>query len=505
MLCLVMLLSLVPVMSLTAQAATTWSSNQTLSSSKTYNDEIIVTKNITLNLNGYEVTANAGIYVQSGTLTITGGGRLYVQGTRDSANTMGHGIKGNVIVNNAGLHVSAADRGYGIQGSLEVNGADASADVYGGYGGDCQRSGNGSGGGMGISGNVTVNGGTLYVEGGSGSESADWGDYRLGGGGAAGIGGNVTIKGGGDVHAVGGSGGRGSNKTSTGGLGNFGIAGTLTATSGTAMVIGGNGGRGGAASKDPSAACHGKITAALRKESSTGGRWTDISGDTSSLQYVRVDGHAHHFNYTSSGATITAVCDAEDCLLAGRTASLTLHAPTGFFLADGTTRAATVTGSIPEVETPAITYTRDGTAVDASQVKDAGNYVASITLGDAVASVTFTIHPIYYTITIPAKLDAGSVGYNATDGISASGTISSSKSVTVTARSANSWKLKNGNSSISYYLTDTANGNAKTEWKFSADELLANTTKAMGAVIGEYDRIPSGNYTDTVTFTARMG
>ena len=124
LLCLVMMLSLVPAMSLTAQAATTWSSNQTLSSSKTYNDEIIITQSITLNLNGYDANAKAGIYVQSGTLTITGGGKLYVDGNRSSTNTMGHGIKGNVVVNNAGLNVNAADRGYGIQGDLEVIGGE---------------------------------------------------------------------------------------------------------------------------------------------------------------------------------------------------------------------------------------------------------------------------------------------------------------------------------------------------------------------------------------------
>ena len=501
LLCLVMMLSLVPAMSLTAQAATTWSSNQTLSSSKTYNDEIIITQSITLNLNGYDANAKAGIYVRSGTLTITGGGKLYVDGNRSSTNTMGHGIKGNVVVNNAGLNVNAADRGYGIQGDLQVIGGDASVDVYGGYGGDAQSSGVGSNGGRGISGNVTVNGGSLYVEGGSGGDGEYGEGSKKGGSGSPGIDGNVTIRNGGYVHAVGGSGGDGTGDYGKGGIGQYGISGSLTAISGSAMVIGGDGGNG----YGPSAACYGVITGAFRKESSTGHSWTDISGDTSSLQYVKVDGHAHHYiSYTASGATITATCDAEECLLPNRSASITIKAPTGSLMEDGSTKAATISGEIPQVATPGITYTKDGTAVSASQVKTAGNYVASITLGDAVASVEFTIVPPTYTITIPAKLNAKGSGYNATDGITAGGMILKDKKVVVTASSANGWKLKNGKTTIPYYLTTAETGVKKTKWVFYKDELDQTVTKPLGAVVEKYDRIPSGEYVDTVTFNAKL-
>ena len=266
------------------------------------------------------------------------------------------------------------------------------------------------------------------------------------------------------------------------------------------MVVGGNGGNG----YGPSAACLGAITGAFRKESTTGGSWTDISGDTSTLQYVQVEGHAHHYSYNADGATLNAVCDAEDCLLKNRTASLTLVAPTGTLMADGGTKAATISGSIPQVGTPAITYTKNGTAISASQVKDAGDYVASITLGGAVASVEFTIIPPTYFITIPAKLDAKGSGYMATDGISASGTILADKKVVVTATSKNGWKIKNGNYTIPYYLTTAENGEKKTKWVFYEDELTAGTTKPLGVVIGDYDRIPAGEYADTVTFKASM-
>lgn len=498
LLALAMLLSLVPATSLTVQAATTWSSNQTFSSSTTFSNEIIITKSITLTLNGCDVDANAGIYVQSGTLTITGTGKLYVYGKRASSNTMGNGIKGNVIVNGARLDVNPADGGTGILGNLEIIG-DASVDVYGGYGGDPQSSGVGTGGGRGVSGNVTLNGGSLYVEGGSGGDGAYGVGSKKGGSGGAGIGGNVTIKGGGYLHAIGGSGGSGTGDNGKGGLGNYGIVGTLTATSGSAMVVGGNGGNG----YGPSAACLGAITAGVRKESTTGGSWTNISGDTSTLQYVKVDGHAHNYTYTSDGTTITAVCTAEECTLPNCSATLTINMPTGTLMANGKVKAATVSGSIPEVATPAIVYTKDGASVDASQVKEAGDYVASITLGDAVASVAFTIVPTYYIVTIPAKL-AVNTGYTATNGITATGEIDPETKVVVTASSANGWKLKYGSNSVPYYLTTAEGGASTTKWQFYSEELEANTTKPMGAVVENYDRIPAGDYVDTVTFTAKL-
>lgn len=500
LLSLAMLLSLMP-MGLTAYAATTWSSNQNLSSSKTYSEEIIVSQSITLTLNGCDVNANAGIYVQSGTLTVTGTGKLYVQGLRASTNTMGNGIKGNVIVDGARMDVYAADGGTGVLGNLEVRGGDASVNVYGGYGGNPQSSGVGTGGGRGVSGNVTLNGGSLYVEGGSGGDAAYGEGSKKGGSGGAGIGGNVTIRGGGYVHAVGGSGGMGTGGYGGGGLGHYGIVGTLTATSGQAMVIGGDGGD-GYTSSGPNAACYGAITAGVRKESSTGGSWTNISGDTSTLQYVKVEGHAHNFTYSADGATITAICSAEECTLPDCTATLTINAPTGSLVANGNVKAATITGSIPEVATPAITYTKDGTAVEASQVKEAGDYVASITLGDAVASVAFTISPSYYIVTIPAKLNV-QTGYNATSGITASGGIDPETKVVVTASSANGWKLKNDSNSVSYYLTTAEGGESTTKWQFYADELETGKTLPLGAVVEDYSRKPAGDYADTVTFTAK--
>ena len=65
-----------------------------------------------------------------------------------------------------------------------------------------------------------------------------------------------------------------------------------------------------------------------------------------------------------------------------------------------------------------------------------------------------------YTLTIPSTLTVANSGWNATDGISATGTLASGKKLTVTASSANNWALMNGNESVGYTLT-TAEGGAQ--------------------------------------------
>ena len=109
-----------------------------------------------------------------------------------------------------------------------------------------------------------------------------------------------------------------------------------------------------------------------------------------------------------------------------------------------------------------------------------------------------------YTITIPSTLSVANSGWNATDGISATGTLESGKKLTVTAASANSWALKSGSNSVGYKMatasTDTA---ATTSWEFTE---LSNTaaTKTMGIIVEDYSSKPAGTYQDTVTFTAKV-
>ena len=109
-----------------------------------------------------------------------------------------------------------------------------------------------------------------------------------------------------------------------------------------------------------------------------------------------------------------------------------------------------------------------------------------------------------YTITIPSTLTVANKGWNATDGISATGTLDSGKKLTVTATSANSWALKSGENSVGYKLaTASTDTEATTSWTFDS---LSNTaaTKPMGIIVENYDNKPAGTYQDTVTFTASV-
>ena len=112
-----------------------------------------------------------------------------------------------------------------------------------------------------------------------------------------------------------------------------------------------------------------------------------------------------------------------------------------------------------------------------------------------------------YTLTIPSTLTVANKGWNATDGISATGTLDSGKKLTVTATSANRWALKSGDHSVGYNLA-TATGTYSSSatpasWEFTE---LTNTatTKPMGIIVEDYSTKPAGNYQDTVTFTASV-
>ena len=112
-----------------------------------------------------------------------------------------------------------------------------------------------------------------------------------------------------------------------------------------------------------------------------------------------------------------------------------------------------------------------------------------------------------YTLTIPSTLTVANSGWNATDGISAAGTLDSGKKLSVTASSANSWALKSGDNSVGYNLataTGTYSSTAQpASWEFTA---LSDTaaTKPMGIIVEDYSSNPAGTYQDTVTFTAKV-
>ena len=142
--------------------------------------------------------------------------------------------------------------------------------------------------------------------------------------------------------------------------------------------------------------------------------------------------------------------------------------------------------------------------------------VAAMTIGTLGFSVPAKAadNSTDYTITIPATLTVEQKGWNATDGITAqvkSGdTFDTSKKLTVTAKSTNSWALKSGQNTIGYNLA-TATGTYSSSatpvsWEFSATELNANggTNKGMGIIVEDYSNKPAGTYQDTVTFTAKV-
>ena len=108
-----------------------------------------------------------------------------------------------------------------------------------------------------------------------------------------------------------------------------------------------------------------------------------------------------------------------------------------------------------------------------------------------------------YTLTIPSTLSVANSGWNATGGISATGTLATGKKLTVTASSANSWALKSGENSVGYTLTTAEGGSQTTDWEFTELSDTA-TTKTMGIIVENYDDKPAGTYQDTVTFTAKV-
>ena len=109
-----------------------------------------------------------------------------------------------------------------------------------------------------------------------------------------------------------------------------------------------------------------------------------------------------------------------------------------------------------------------------------------------------------YTLTIPSTLTVANKGWNATDGISATGTLDSGKKLTVTATSANSWALKSGENSVGYKLATTSTDTSTpASWEFTELTDTA-TTKPMGIIVEDYSTKPAGNYQDTVTFTASV-
>lgn len=110
--------------------------------------------------------------------------------------------------------------------------------------------------------------------------------------------------------------------------------------------------------------------------------------------------HIHNWTYKLNEArdTITATCTAEDC--PQNTGTVTIVAPADTLPYDGTAKAATLTNNLPiEVTVPTITYAKKYSETKwaplDSAPTDAGEYMASITLGEGEAATTASV---MYTI-----------------------------------------------------------------------------------------------------------
>ncbi|MBR1855129.1 MAG: Ig-like domain-containing protein, partial [Lachnospiraceae bacterium] len=195
------------------------------------------------------------------TLTIPDGKTLTVNGTIDAT---GHTVTakgtGNMVVTGA--------EGYDGANSSSTNG------------------GVGDPGRDGFIGSIIVNGATVKITGGNGGKGGNTESYR----------------------AMGGNGGKGGNA----------ITGNITVNKGNADLSGGNGGNGGTSPYGGSynagtagikgSAVTGTITGNAQ-ESDNGTAWTDISGSTSTKQYVNVTGSV---NVSNVIAMIDALPAAND-------------------------------------------------------------------------------------------------------------------------------------------------------------------------------------------------
>ena len=111
-----------------------------------------------------------------------------------------------------------------------------------------------------------------------------------------------------------------------------------------------------------------------------------------------------------------------------------------------------------------------------------------------------------YTLTIPSALNITAPGWNATDGISASGELPQGKTLSVTASSDGEFALVNNLNSekkIPYALATATDATPTAVWTFDSVTAQAQTLP-MGVIVEDYTDMPAGTYEDTVTFTVKV-
>ena len=198
--------------------------------------------------------------------------------------------------------------------------------------------------------------------------------------------------------------------------------------------------------------------------------------------------HQHSWTYSASGATITAKCTAEGCYLTdGNGGSVTIAAPAELTYS-GEGKPATVTASSdwqgPAASGITISYIKTDPYIqqleNGALPTNAGTYTASITLGEATASVTYTIGKATpkaedFTFTAPTSLTY--------DGNVKSATVSPADDVIVkyydkdgkeaTPKNAGEYTVKIDVAESTNYAA--ANGLTADGWKFSITKAAAPT------------------------------
>ncbi|XME03311.1 MBG domain-containing protein [Lachnospiraceae bacterium C1.1] len=100
--------------------------------------------------------------------------------------------------------------------------------------------------------------------------------------------------------------------------------------------------------------------------------------------------HTHSFDYSATGATITATCNADGCPLDKGKASITIVKPSKEKYRDTNSELATIDGDTNVLGKPTIVY-KQGTNALGSAPTEPGTYTANITLGGKTATVEYTI------------------------------------------------------------------------------------------------------------------
>ena len=197
--------------------------------------------------------------------------------------------------------------------------------------------------------------------------------------------------------------------------------------------------------------------------------------------------HQHSWTYTASGATITASCTDTTCT-SPNGGSVTIAAPAELTYS-GEAKPATVAASSdwqgPAASGITISYIKTGTygpvkLENGALPTNAGTYTASITLGEATASVTYTIGKATpkaedFTFTAPTSLTY--------DGNVKSATVSPADDVIVkyydkdgkeaTPKNAGEYTVKIDVAESTNYAA--ANGLTADGWKFSITKAAAPT------------------------------